>query len=133
MSLAEAVDHHDNNNDGNKHDSNNCRDDGDQNSHEVVALICEIKKGGEKGGEKGGGGEEREGRGKRGSERKEKGRKGEGKGGKADRMNGGRRVKIDGRERNERRKEGGMKVLLNSTFSLANTLSNKQSKMNYTT
>ena len=26
-----------------------------------------------------------------------------------------------------------MKVLLNSTFSLANTLSNKQSKMNYTT
>ena len=65
VSLAEVVDHHDNNNDSNNHDNNNCRDDGDQNSHEVVALICEIKKGG--GGEKGEWGRERK--------RKEKGRR----------------------------------------------------------
>ena len=82
VSFAEAVDHHDNNNDGNNHDNNNCRDDGDQNSHEVVALICEIKKGGERGGEKGEWGRERKGKveGRRGVKEKRR----EGKGGRGE-------------------------------------------------
>ena len=68
--LAEMVDHHGNNNDGNDHDNDNCRDDGNQNNHEIVAFICEIKKGGkERRGRKRevGGGKER---GKEGGEKR---------------------------------------------------------------
>ena len=65
--LAQVVDHHGNNNDGNDHDNDDCRDDGYQNDREIVAFICEIKKGG------GGGGKERGRReGRRGDRRKGK-------------------------------------------------------------
>ena len=84
--LAEMVDHHGNNNDGNDHDNDNCSDDGNQNDHEIVAFICEIKKGGEE---------------RRGRERKgeRKGRRGEEDiGGRGRRGKGGKRIKEERRE-----------------------------------